>query len=54
MVDYLREFDQRQEKRQADLEKKEDEREKTSEAQLDRLISIFGKLVDKEKEKEAK
>ncbi len=49
VLEYLKEYGERQEKRQRELNAREEESEKKREQQLDTLIGIFGKLVDEDK-----
>ena len=46
-MEFLKEYTNRQEKRQRLLDKKEEERENKKEKQLDTLIGIFAKLAEK-------
>ncbi|CAJ1057781.1 uncharacterized protein LOC121638256 isoform X2 [Xyrichtys novacula] len=49
VLEYIRDYTERQDKRQRELEKKEEEREDRKEKQLDQLIGILAKLADNSK-----
>ncbi len=49
VLEYLKEYGEMQQKRQRELDAREEEREKKKEEQMDALIGILGKLVEKHK-----
>ena len=48
VIEYLKEYTERQEKRQRELDEREEERENKKQDQIDKLICILGKLVEKQ------
>ncbi|CAJ1078652.1 trihelix transcription factor GT-3b-like [Xyrichtys novacula] len=49
VLEYIRDYTERQDKRQRELDQKEEEREDRKEKQLDKLIGILAKLADNSK-----
>ncbi|KAJ7997359.1 hypothetical protein DPEC_G00228160 [Dallia pectoralis] len=47
VLEYLKEYTERQEKRQREMDEREEERAQKKMDQMDRVIDIFGKLVEK-------
>ncbi|KAJ7984541.1 hypothetical protein DPEC_G00355870 [Dallia pectoralis] len=48
VLEYLKVYTERQEKRQREMDEREEERERKKMEQMDKLIAIFGKLVEKQ------